>query len=93
HLFDGAEYATLVVPAVTQDPLKFRDQRRYVYRLKDAKAATEQEDAVLVGEGKLDGLTVVAAAQNFHFMAGSLGMAAGEAVIAGMLRAVELGSP
>jgi len=93
HLFDGAEYVRLALPHVAQDPLKFRDQRRYVDRLKDAKAATEQDDAVLVGEGKLDGLTVVAAAQNFHFMAGSLGMAAGEAVIAGMLRAVELGAP
>jgi acetyl-CoA carboxylase carboxyl transferase subunit beta len=93
HLFDGAEYKLVPVPTVPQDPLKFRDQRRYVDRLKDAKAATEQDDAVLVGEGKLDQLTVVAAAQNFNFMAGSLGMAAGEAVIAGMLRAVELGAP
>ena len=93
HLFDGADYTTIAMPTVPQDPLKFRDQRRYVDRLKDAKAATEQDDAVLVGEGKLDGLTVIAAAQNFNFMAGSLGMAAGEAVIAGMLRAVELGAP
>jgi acetyl-CoA carboxylase carboxyl transferase subunit beta len=93
HLFDGAEYTTLAMPTVPQDPLKFRDQRRYVDRLKDAKSATEQDDAVLVGEGRLDGLTMVAAAQNFNFMAGSLGMAAGEAVITGMLRAVELGAP
>jgi acetyl-CoA carboxylase carboxyl transferase subunit beta len=93
HLFDGADYTTIAVPSVPQDPLKFRDGRRYTDRLKDAKAATEQDDAVLVGEGKLDGATVVAAAQNFNFMAGSLGMAAGEAVITGMLRAVELGTP
>ncbi len=93
HLFDGAEYDLIAVPSVTQDPLKFRDQRRYADRLKDAKAATEQDDAVLIAEGKLDGMTVVSAAQNFNFMAGSLGMAAGEAVITGMLRAVELGAP
>ena len=93
HLFDGADYTSIAVPAVPQDPLKFRDQRRYVDRLKDAKAATEQDDAVLVAEGKLDRQTIVAAAQNFNFMAGSLGMAAGEAVITGMLRAVELGVP
>lgn len=93
HLFDGAEYTLVALPAVPQDPLKFRDQRRYIDRLKDAKAATEQDDAVLVGEGKLDGLVVVAAAQNFNFMAGSLGMAAGEALISGMLRAVEIGAP
>ena len=60
------------------DPLKFRDGRRYSERLKDAKANTELDDAVLVAEGKLDGQDIVAAAQDFRFMAGSLGMAAGE---------------
>ena len=76
-----------------QDPLKFRDGKRYTDRLKTAKADTELDDAVLVGEGKLEGQDVVAAAQDFRFMAGSLGMAAGEAVIAGMLRAVEKRTP
>ena len=57
------------------------------------RSDTELDDAVLVGEGKLDGQEVVAAAQDFRFMAGSLGMAAGEAVITGMLRAVEKKTP
>ena len=81
------------MPAVAHDPLQFRDGRRYTDRLKDAKAKTGLDDAVLVGEGTLDGQDVVAAAQDFRFMAGSLGMAAGEAVIAGMLRAVEKKAP
>ncbi|MET0409220.1 MAG: acetyl-CoA carboxylase, carboxyltransferase subunit beta [Hyphomicrobium sp.] len=93
HLFDGGDYRMVAVPAVQQDPLKFRDGRKYTERLKDAKAATKLEDAVLVGEGQLEGQQVVAAAQDFRFMAGSLGMAAGEAIIAGMLRAVELKAP
>lgn len=93
HLFDDGHYKLVPVPQVAVDPLKFRDSKRYVDRLKEARAKSEQDDAVLVGEGRLDGLPVVAAAQDFHFMAGSLGMAAGEAVIAGMLRAVELGQP
>jgi acetyl-CoA carboxylase carboxyl transferase subunit beta len=93
HFFDGGEYTQVPVSEVPQDPLKFRDGRRYTDRLKDAKVNTELEDAVLVGEGKLDGQDVVAAAQDFRFMAGSLGMAAGEAVIAGMLRAVEKKAP
>jgi acetyl-CoA carboxylase carboxyl transferase subunit beta len=93
HVFDGGEYTPVAAPAVAQDPLKFRDGRRYVDRLKDAKAKTELDDAVLIGEGQIDGQIVVAVAQDFNFMAGSLGMAAGEAVIAGMLRAVELGTP
>ena len=62
-------------------------------RLKDAKANTDLEDAVLVADGKLDGQAIIAAAQDFRFMAGSLGMAAGEAVIAGMTRAADKKSP
>jgi acetyl-CoA carboxylase carboxyl transferase subunit beta len=93
HLFDGGHYDPVPVPPVAQDPLKFRDGRRYSERLKDAKSNTELEDAVLVADGKLDGQEIVAAAQDFRFMAGSLGMAAGEAVIAGMTRAAEKKSP
>ena len=92
-LFDGGEWEKVELPAVHQDPLKFRDGRRYTDRLRDAKAATDLEDAVLVGEGQLDGLDIVAAAQDFRFMGGSLGMAAGEAVITGMMRAVEKKTP
>ncbi len=93
HLFDGGHYTKVPTPPVAHDPLKFRDGRRYSERLKDAKAHTDLDDAVLVAEGKLDGQDIVAAAQDFRFMAGSLGMAAGEGVIAGMLRAVEKKTP
>ena len=94
HLFDDGEFESVPVSAVAQDPLKFRDgKKRYTDRLRDAKAETSLEDAILVGEGKLDGLDIVAAAQDFRFMAGSLGMGAGEAVIAGLLRAVEKKTP
>ena len=93
HLFDNGEYKKVAVAAVPQDPLKFRDGRKYTDRLKNAKTETELDDAVLVGEGLLGAQQVVAAAQDFRFMAGSLGMAAGEAIITGMLRAVELKVP
>ena len=93
HMFDDGEFTVYPAPAVALDPLKFRDGRRYTDRLKDAKADTSLEDAVLIGEGRLDGRDVVAAAQDFKFMGGSLGMAAGEAVIAGMMRAVEKKTP
>jgi acetyl-CoA carboxylase carboxyl transferase subunit beta len=92
-LFDGGEYDVVAVREVAQDPLKFRDGKRYSDRLKGAKSETELEDAVLVGEGQLEGQDVVAAAQDFRFMAGSLGMAAGEAVVTGMQRAVERHTP
>lgn len=92
-LFDDGAYEKVLVPDAPADPLKFRDSRRYTDRLKEARAKTELDDAVLVGEGRLNGRQVVAAVQDFNFMAGSLGMAAGEALIAGMLQAVALKSP
>ncbi len=93
HVFDGGVYKAVPVPEVNHDPLRFRDTRRYADRLKDARAETDMDDSVLVGEGTLDGRDVVTAAHDIRFVGGSLGMAAGEAVIAGMLRAVEKKSP
>ena len=79
--FDGGSYEVLESPKVVQDPLKFRDEKRYVDRLKDARTKTGMEDAVLSASGKIDGLPVVATVQDFAFMGGSLGLAAGEAII------------
>jgi len=92
-LFDEAGYETIPTPEVAQDPLRFRDERRYTDRLKDARAKTGMDDAVLVGAGKLDGLDVVSAAQDFAFMGGSLGSAAGEAIITAMRTAVSRSAP
>jgi acetyl-CoA carboxylase carboxyl transferase subunit beta len=93
HLFEDSEYQRVPVREVPQDPLKFRDSKRYSDRLKAYKAETDLDDAVLVGEGKLKGQEIVAAVQDFRFMGGSLGMAAGEAVAVGMMRAVEKRTP
>ena len=92
-MFDGETWFDIGVPAVPVDPLKFRDQRRYADRLKDARAKTGLNDAVKLGFGKLDGLPVVIGVQDFDFMGGSLGMAAGEAVIKGLETAVDRGTP
>jgi acetyl-CoA carboxylase carboxyl transferase subunit beta len=91
--FDGGKFETLPSPEVPADPLKFRDEKRYSDRIKEARAKTGAQDALLTGVGALDGHTVVAGVQDFSFMGGSLGMAAGEAIILGMLKAVELKSP
>jgi len=93
HVFDHGEYEIVPVRDVPHDPLKFRDGKRYSDRLKAIRSDTQLQDAVLVGEGTLEGQDIVAAAQDFRFMAGSLGMAAGEAVIAGMLHAVDKRAP
>ncbi len=92
-LFDGGEYEDIPTREVQTDPLKFRDERRYADRLKDARSKTSLADAVKVGFGKLDGLPVTAAVQDFDFMGGSLGMAAGEAVICGLETAASRKTP
>jgi acetyl-CoA carboxylase carboxyl transferase subunit beta len=92
-LFDDGDYESLALPEVPLDPLKFRDERRYTDRLKDARSKTSLADAVLAGAGRLEGQRIVAAAQDFDFMGGSLGTAAGEAVIAAMRGAVKRGTP
>jgi acetyl-CoA carboxylase carboxyl transferase subunit beta len=92
-MFDGETWYDIGVPEVPVDPLKFRDERRYADRLKDARAKTGLKDAIKLGYGKLDGLPVVIGVQDFDFMGGSLGMAAGEAVIKGLETAVDRGTP
>ncbi|WP_075217918.1 acetyl-CoA carboxylase, carboxyltransferase subunit beta [Mongoliimonas terrestris] len=92
-LFDDGAVETIALPGVPQDPLKFRDEKRYTDRLKDAKAKTAREDAVLVGAGRIETTPVVAAVQDFDFMGGSLGMAAGEAIITGVEAAVARATP
>ena len=92
-MFDNETWFDIAVPAVPVDPLKFRDERRYSDRLRDARNKTGTTDAVKLGYGKLDGLPIVIAVQDFDFMGGSLGMAAGEAVIKGLETAVAKGTP
>jgi acetyl-CoA carboxylase carboxyl transferase subunit beta len=92
-IFDDSTWEEIAVRSVATDPLKFRDERRYADRLKDARTKTGLADAVKVGAGTLDGLPVVVGVQDFDFMGGSLGMAAGEAVVAGLETATKRGTP
>src|ERR1700726_3436978 len=92
-MFDNETWFDIALPEVALDPLKFRDERRYIDRLKDARSKTGLNDAIKLGYGKLDGLGVVVGVQDLDFMGGSLGMAAGEAVIKGLATAVEKDCP
>src|SRR5216684_2209742 len=92
-IFDNETWIDIAIPAVALDPLKFRDERRYTDRLRDARAKTGTNDAIKLGLGRLEGLPVVIGVQDFDFMGGSLGMAAGEAVIKGLETAVDKGTP
>jgi acetyl-CoA carboxylase carboxyl transferase subunit beta len=92
-LFDEAAYRDLPTPEVPLDPLKFRDVKRYTDRLKENRLKTGASDAVRVATGRLEGMDVTVAIQDFEFLGGSLGMAAGEAIVTGMMQAVEHQTP
>jgi len=79
---DPGSQEDVPLPEVPLDPLRFRDEKRYTDRLREARAKTGLQDAVKVVHGTLEGMPVTVAVQDFHFMGGSLGMAAGEAIIA-----------
>ena len=88
-LFDAGTFAEVAVPAPVADPLHFRDQKKYPERLKAAQKANSEREAMLVVEGEIGRTPIVAAAQNFAFMGGSMGMYVGNAIIAAVERAVE----
>jgi acetyl-CoA carboxylase carboxyl transferase subunit beta len=93
HFFDGGVFVEVKVPEPIQDPLQFRDQKKYVDRIKEARKTTGEKEAMLVAEGEVGRTPIVAAAQDFSYMAGSMGMYVGNAVIAAAERAVELRRP
>jgi acetyl-CoA carboxylase carboxyl transferase subunit beta len=92
-LFDGGIFTEVKVPDPVADPLQFRDQKRYPERVKAAQKASGEKDAMLVAEGEVARTPIVAAAQDFSFMAGSMGMYVGNAIIAAAERAVKLKRP
>jgi acetyl-CoA carboxylase carboxyl transferase subunit beta len=92
-LFDNGEHDVVPTPDVPSDPLKFRDIKRYVDKIKEYRLKTGHQDAVTIAYGKLEGAAVTVAVQDFEFMGGSLGMAAGEAIVAGMTHAIEKRTP
>lgn len=81
YTFDDANYFEVDIPEVVKDPLKFKDDKKYVDRLKAARAKTGDDDVMTIGVGKIHGIETVVLVQNFAFMGGSLGMAAGEGFI------------
>lgn len=91
-LFDGGEYKTVEVASTADDPLKFRDRRKYTDRLKEARNATGADDALRVAHGKMGGIGVVIAALDFGFMGGSMGLAVGEGILTAARLAVVQGS-
>ena len=92
-LFDGGVYVEVPVPEPVADPLHFRDQKKYPDRIREARKKNGVQDAMLVAEGEIGRLRIVAAGQDFNFMGGSMGMAVGNAIIAACQQAVKRKCP
>lgn len=92
-MFDGGIFVEVKVPEPIADPLHFKDQKKYPERMKSAQKSTNEKEAMLVAEGEIGRTPIVAAAQDFSFMAGSMGMYVGNAIIAAAERAVKLKRP
>jgi acetyl-CoA carboxylase carboxyl transferase subunit beta len=93
QLFDAAEYEVLPAPEVREDPLRFRDTKRYTDRVKAARAANGERDALVNARGKLGGRKVIIGVQDFAFMGGSMGIAVGAAFLAGIRAAIAEKAP
>ncbi len=89
NFFDNGEYEEIELPKVAQDPLKFRDLKRYSDRLKEHRNKTGLYDAIVLAKGKLSGQEIIVAVQDFDFIAGSLSIAAGAAIVKGINQAIE----
>jgi acetyl-CoA carboxylase carboxyl transferase subunit beta len=91
--FDGEVWEKIQFPSVAVDPLKFRDEKKYGDRLKDAKSKGLSDDSIQAGFGLVNGQDMVVMVQDMSFIGGSLGMAAGDAIIASMRKALNAKCP
>ena len=92
YTFDD-KYDLLSSPVVREDPLKFRDTKRYTDRLKDARGKTGERDALQNARGAIGGREAIVGVQDFAFMGGSMGTAVGAAFVAGVRAAIEAQLP
>ncbi len=92
-LFDAGAFVEVKVPEPPADPLQFRDQKKYPDRMKAAQKSTGEKEAMLVAEGEMGRTPIIAAAQDFSFMGGSMGMYVGNAIVAAAERAVKTRRP
>lgn len=88
QVFDGGTFTEIASPGVADDPLKFRDTKRYTDRIKAARASTHETDALLNARGTIEGRNAVVGVQDFAFMGGSMGQAVGEAFVSGVEAAI-----
>jgi acetyl-CoA carboxylase carboxyl transferase subunit beta len=88
QVFDDGEYELLPAPEVREDPLRFKDTKRYTERLKAARSSTDLRDALVNARGSIEGRRAIVGVQDFAFMGGSMGIAVGAAFVAGVRAAI-----
>ncbi len=91
--FDNGEYEIIEAPIPKDDPLEFKDNKKYTDRLRTARKKTGQDDAILIAHGKVKNIEVTVGAQDFRFIGGSFGAASGEAFITGVQHAINKNTP
>jgi len=82
-LCDEGKYEKIKISNNNFDPLSFKDKKKYKDRLKEAKKKTKQDDAVIVAEGKIENISIIAIAFDFNFMGGSMGVSVGDSIVKG----------
>ena len=88
QIFDEGRHEVLPSPDVKEDPLRFRDAKRYTDRLKAARSATSEKDALVNARGAIGGRPALVGVQDFAFMGGSMGVAVGATFVAGARAAI-----
>ncbi len=91
--FGKNNYEIIKTPIPKDDPLDWTDSKKYTERLKDAREKTNQECAVMIARGEVNGINITAGANNFDFMGGSVAAAEGEAIITGIQHAIDNKNP
>ena len=93
-LFDDGSYEEIALKdGTTLDPLKFRDKRKYLDRIKEARSKTGLKDAISLASGRVNGLEIIIAVFSFEFMGGSMGSAVGNAIIQSAELAINKNAP
>ena len=82
-LCDEGKYEKIKISNNNFDPLSFKDKKKYKDRLKEAKKKTKEDDAVVVAEGKIENISIIAIAFDFNFMGGSMGVSVGDSIVKG----------
>lgn len=91
-ILDEGTHREIEISDVVFDPLKFKDKKKYSDRIKEAKAKSNQNDAILLRSGTIGGQKAVVAVMDFEFMGGSMGSAVGEGIITAAEKAIDINS-